>query len=76
MKIEIQSTSKIVSVNGVPARIWTGETALGVPVICYVTRIAVPLGRPESDYKVFETELQSHEPPSAEVQAIPLRLII
>ncbi len=76
MKIEIESTSKIVSVNGVPARIWTGETALGVPVICYVTRIAVPLGRPENDYKVFETELQSHEPPSAEVQAIPLRLII
>jgi len=45
MKIEIESTEKIVAFNGVKARIWEGRTASGIPVHCYVTRIAVFLPR-------------------------------
>ncbi len=73
MKITIESTAKFVEVNGVPARIWEGHSESGIPVHCYVTRIAVPLGQ---DHSQFQRELQEHRAPSAEVAAIPLRLIL
>jgi hypothetical protein len=73
MKITIESTHKIVHLNGVPARIWEGHTDSGIPVHCYVTRVAVEA---DADCSVFERELQEHRAPSAAVQAIPLRLIL
>ncbi len=73
MKITISSTSKLVQFNGVPARIWEGHTDSGIPVHCYVTRIAVHEDHPTEQ---FERELQEHAAPSADVAAIPLRLIL
>lgn len=73
MTITIESTTKIVHLNGVPARIWEGATDSGIPVHCYVTRLAVPNGQ---DTTAFDLELQEHRPPSAEIAAIPLRLVI
>ena len=73
VKIQIESTTKIVNVNGVPARIWEGATESGIPVHCYVTRIAVPN---DADHAEFERELQEHAAPSTDVQAIPLSLIL
>ncbi len=44
MKITIESTSKIVTVetrNGpIQARVWQGETESGIPVHAFITRIA------------------------------------
>lgn len=74
MRILIDSTSKIVTLNGgVEARIWEGHTAAGVPVHCYVTRIAV---HNDHDASQFQRELQEHRAPSADVVAIPLRMIL
>jgi hypothetical protein len=73
MKIEIESTTKIVTLNGVPARIWEGNTASGIAVHCYVTRIAVAK---ELDSTEFERELQEHRPPSPALQVIPLSMIL
>ena len=73
MKITVESTSKIVELNGVPARIWEGKTESGIPVHCYVTRIAVAK---DKDSFEFARDLQEHRPPSAEVEAIPLRMIL
>lgn len=73
MQVQLESTEKIVQLNGVPARIWEGHTAAGVPCHAYVTRIAVSESVDSSE---FERELQQHAPPSAEIQAIPLRLVI
>jgi hypothetical protein len=77
MKITIESTSHIVNIiNGgppVPARIWEGQTESGIPVHCYITRIAVA---GEHDQSQFQRELQEHKAPSPEIAAIPLRLII
>lgn len=73
MEITIRNTSKIVHVNNVPARIWEGVTTSGIKVHCYVTRIAAPL---DTDQEQFKSELQAHEAPSKEIEAIPLRLII
>jgi hypothetical protein len=73
MKITVTSTSKTVTLNGVPARIWEGVTESGIPVHCYITRVAVPTGQDDTQ---FERELQAHQAPSAEIAAIPLRLIL
>jgi hypothetical protein len=74
MKITIESTSKIVKLNDVPARIWEGETESGIKIHCYVTRIAID--EKETRTAEFERDLQEHRAPSAEIQAIPLRLIL
>jgi hypothetical protein len=73
MKITIESTSKIVTLNNIPARIWEGETESGIQVHCYVTRIAVARN---DDASEFERELQEHRAPSPVIEAIPARLIL
>lgn len=75
MKITIENTSKIVNLDGVPARIWEGKSESGIPVICFITRIMVPEGE-GIDYAEFKRELAEERPPSPEVEAIPLRLLL
>lgn len=74
MKITIENTSKIVTVNDVPARIWEGHTESGIKVHCLITRIAVD--KDEPNVGQFKKELQETREPSPEVEAIPLRLIL
>ena len=73
MRITIESTTKTVTVDGVPARIWEGHTESGIPVHCFVTRIAAPIG---GNLREFEQDLQEHRAPSADVQAYSLRLLL
>ena len=73
MTIIIHNTTKIVHINGVPARVWEGESATGIPLHCFITRIAVAK---KEDNAEFERELQEQSPPSAEMEVIPLRMII
>ena len=80
MKLTLESTDKIVTlvVNGrdVPARVWQGQTESGIPVHCFITRVAVEEGRPDEDYRQFERELAEQAKPRLDVQSIPLRFII
>lgn len=84
MKITIESTEKITDlvVNGtaIPARVWEGETETGIPVHCFITRIAptVDPDIPENAYKFtqFERELKEQRKPSVDIAGIPLRLIL
>jgi hypothetical protein len=73
MKITIESTTKTVMLNGVPARIWEGKTESGIPVHAFITRIAV---HEDSDATQFEAELKECRAPSAEIEAYPARLIL
>lgn len=78
MKLIIESTTKFVEISAdggdpVPARVWEGHTDTGIPVHCFITRVAV--GN-DQDQKPFERELQEHRAPSADIAAIPLRLIL
>lgn len=73
MEILLHQTTKIVELNGVPARIWEGHTAGGIAVHAYITRIAVAN---TDDQREFEAELETTAPPSVDVAAIPLRLLI
>jgi hypothetical protein len=84
MKITIESTSKIVDQQVgreiFPARVWQGETESGIPVQCFITRIApeIPQSDPEIDVLTaeFEQELKRQAAPRPSVKAIPLRLIL
>lgn len=73
MTLTIENTSKIVEVNGVPARIWEGTTAGGIAVVCFITRIAVV---ESENCTQFDEELRAERSPSAASAAIPLRLIL
>lgn len=74
MRIHIESTTKVVTVNGVDARIWEGETDTGIRVHAFITRIAAPMAG--ADLSQFEAELEAQRAPSADVAAIPTRLIL
>lgn len=45
----------MVELNGIPARIWEGHTDSGIPVHCYIARVAVATGERQED---FERELR------------------
>lgn len=64
MRITIESTDKIVALNGVPAHIWEGTTISGIPVVCFITLIAVPDGQPTEQFK---KEFQEHRCPRPEL---------
>jgi hypothetical protein len=76
LKITIESTDKIVELDGIPARIWEGKTESGIELHCLVTRVLVKEGLPVSHYHQFEKELQEQRKPSSAVEAIPLRMIL
>lgn len=74
MKIIIESTTKLVELNGVPARIWEGQTDTGIKMHCYITRVAIDEGEPHK--AEFDAELAKQRKPSADIEAIPFRMIL
>jgi hypothetical protein len=72
LKICIESTDRIVSLNGVPARVWEGATDSGIDVICFVIRIAV---KADEDCSQFEKELMECRVPSVAASRLPSRMI-
>jgi hypothetical protein len=83
MKITIESSKLVATVvvdgHEVPARIWTGETEAGIPVMCYITRIAPMIYKEAPDFEdkldEFERDLK-RQPARVDMGAIPLRLIL
>jgi hypothetical protein len=73
MTITLTSTTKTVELNGVPARVWEGTTAAGIPVIAFIPRVAV---RDDADCSEFERDLQEQAVPTAAATALPARLVL
>jgi len=79
MKITIENTTRTVVLvdpdtrSEVRCRVWEGETSRGVKVQCLIPRIAALA---DQDLGQFAAELEEQRPPSAEVQAFPLRMIL
>jgi hypothetical protein len=73
MKITINGTTMIVELDGIARRVWEGHTASGIPVHCFIPRVAVADGL---DHSEFERELEEQRAPSPEVAAIPARMIL
>jgi hypothetical protein len=76
MQITIKNTSKIVQLNGIPARVWEGKTSSGIKVTAFISRITISKDESAEVINQFETELKQQSAPSVEVEAIPLRLIL
>jgi hypothetical protein len=76
MIVTLTNTSKIVEINGVPARIWEGTTESGVPVHAYITRIAHRIDETPDKVTEFNKELKQVAEPSEAVKGISLRQII
>lgn len=74
MTLTLHNTTKLITLNGLPCRVWEGKTAAGVEVFAYITRVQV---RRDADLTEFERELTEQRPPSVEADAvIPLRMIL
>jgi hypothetical protein len=73
MKITLENTTKMVQLNGVPARIWEGKTESGIRVHAFITQIGVPDGE---DQTQFQRELKETKAPSAEVAVYPMRMVL
>jgi hypothetical protein len=63
MKISLESTDQVVSLNGVPARVWYGTTEGGIDVHAFITRIAVDRADPAA-CDIIARELREHRAPS------------
>jgi hypothetical protein len=75
MKVRLESTTKVVTVDGVEARVWEGETDSGIPIAALITRIAVEEGQPQGQ---FLAELAQCRPPTAgspAAEAWPMRML-
>jgi hypothetical protein len=74
VKVTLESTSAIVTLNGVPARVWEGHTENGIACHALITRIAV---HKDHDASQFERELQECRPPSADLANVyPSRMVL
>jgi hypothetical protein len=66
VKMIIESSADLTTVDGVPVRLWHGTTEAGIPCLVFVRRIAVALDR---DRSAFDAELEAQEMP-LEVQSL------
>jgi hypothetical protein len=73
MKITLESTDKIVRLNGVESRVWQGQTESGVPCHAFITLIAVDK---TEDHTQFERELTEHTAPRPELAVYPMRMVL
>ncbi len=77
MKVTLESTDTITTINinghDVPARVWQGKTANGIPCHAYITRIAA---HKDADNGEFERDLQEHTELRPDLATIDLRLLI
>jgi hypothetical protein len=76
MKITIESTTKLVTLNGVDARLWEGETDSGIKVHCFIVRIAHDIDAPPERVEQFTRELHAQRPPAPELIPYPTRMIL
>jgi hypothetical protein len=74
VRVTLESTTKVVQLDGVPGRIWEGTTDSGIAVHAIITRVAV---HHDADTRQFEAELTEHRAPrNADIVAYPHRLIL
>lgn len=77
MKVTLTNTTKVVELvvagTAVPARVWEGTSEAGIPVIAFITRIAVER---DADAAEFEHDLLEVAEPSVEVQSWPARMFL
>lgn len=75
MRITIESTTKIVELNGIKCRVWEGMTTNGIKVHCFIPRIACDIDEPRKEE--FEVDLKECKAPSPVIENVyPLRMVL
>lgn len=69
MRLQIESTEKLTTLDGVPVRMWKGVTDQGVECFVFVHRIAAPAESAEE----FDRQLREELPPG---RMTPFRMLI
>lgn len=72
MKITIQSTDKVIHLNGAPTRIWEGATENGLPIVCLVSELT---GDFDGPYDEFERYPNKHTLASPAAERFALRMV-
>jgi hypothetical protein len=73
MKITVESTTKIVELNGLQCRVWEGETDKGVKLHAFIPVVAAHEGQ---DLSQFDKDLREQQPPSTDVESYPQRMMV
>lgn len=74
MKVTLESTTKVVEVDGKPTRVWEGRTDSGIAMHAFINLVAVKFSE---DLSQFEAELFEHRPPrNPDIAAYPMRLAL
>jgi len=76
MRVRLESTTKVVEVDGVPARVWEGETDSGIPVAALITRIAVEEGQPQGQFQAELAECRAPTVAGPAAEAWPMRMLL
>lgn len=66
MNMTINSTNKLVNINGVTARLWEGETNTGLKVSAFIVRVAVDQDSNIKEKQQLFEELQKSIPSSTD----------
>jgi hypothetical protein len=66
LKITIESTGELATINGVPCRLWQGETETGIPVVAMVAILGVERAE---DCEQFDRELLEQAAPRPDLAA-------
>lgn len=78
MKLEIESTDRIVNINNeLDARVWQGQTDSGLKVAVLVPRIAISEDQDDKTIALFKKEMSNHfEPFKSTIKAFPTKVQI
>lgn len=75
MKLTLEPTDRIQTVDGVPHRIWQGTTDQGTPVLAYVRAVSAQT-HDEAALAVFDRELQALPAPRRELVSFDMRFVL
>jgi hypothetical protein len=74
MKATLESTARVISVNGVPARVWEGKTEGGTDVFFAVCQVAAPSQQDNSELK--NALIEHTEPSEGAMRVFPLHMVL
>lgn len=73
MKVTLEPTSLMVTVNGVPCRVWQGQTESGLQIHAHIALVGTD---ERAEAPELEAALQQVATPRAELAGYPLRLVL
>lgn len=74
MRAILNSTTKIVKINGIKTRVWEGISESGIKMHAYIALVGID--KNEKNTEQFDRELEQMQDPSVDIDRIPPAMII